>query len=57
MSVEMVSKKEIREKILNEVNFSTEEAKKLLHKDHLPAQDNLDILRKAVDKVLGTATS
>lgn len=53
MSVEIVSKKEIRESILKEVNFSTEEAKKLLHKDHLPAQDNLDILRKAVDKVLG----
>lgn len=57
MSVEMVSKKEIRESILKEVNFNTEEAKKLLHKDHLPAQDNLDILRKAVDKVLGQSSS
>ncbi|MDE1845698.1 MAG: hypothetical protein KGH53_00215 [Candidatus Micrarchaeota archaeon] len=57
MSIELVDKKQIRESILKEVSFSTEEVKKLIHKDHLPPQDNLDILRNAIDKVLGKAPS
>lgn len=50
-SIKVVKPSEVFEKIYREVNFRTNEAKKLAGKESLGSDDNLQILRNSVSKV------